>query len=55
MKLDIAVDPLEGTTITARGDPNAMSVMAAAPHGHLLNAPDTYMDKIAVWVQNALV
>ena len=48
MKLDIAVDPLEGTTITARGDPNAMSVFAAAPAGHLLNAPDTYMDKIAV-------
>ncbi len=48
LKLDIAVDPLEGTTITARGDPNAMSVMAAAPHGGLLNAPDTYMDKIAV-------
>ena len=48
MKLDIAVDPLEGTTITARGDSNAMSVMAAAPHGGLLNAPDTYMDKIAV-------
>ena len=48
MKLDIAVDPLEGTTITARGDPNAMSVFAAAPSGHLLNAPDTYMDKIAV-------
>ncbi len=48
MKLDIAVDPLEGTTITARGDPNAMSVMAAAPHGCLLNCPDTYMDKIAV-------
>ena len=48
MKLDIAVDPLEGTTITARGDPNAMSVLAAAPHGGLLNAPDTYMDKIAV-------
>ena len=47
-KLDIAVDPLEGTTITARGDPNAMSVFAAAPHGALLNAPDTYMDKIAV-------
>ena len=41
MKLDIAVDPLEGTTITARGDPNAMSVMAAAPHGCLLNCPDT--------------
>jgi len=48
MKLDIAVDPLEGTTITARGDPNAMAVMAAAPKGCLLNAPDTYMDKIAV-------
>jgi len=48
MKLDIAVDPLEGTTITARGDPNAMSVLAAAPKGCLLNAPDTYMDKIAV-------
>ncbi|MEK6892320.1 MAG: class II fructose-bisphosphatase [Nanoarchaeota archaeon] len=48
MKLDIAIDPLEGTTITARGDPNAMSVFAAAPHGGLLNSPDTYMDKIAV-------
>ena len=48
MKLDIAVDPLEGTTITARGDSNAMSVFAAAPSGCLLNAPDTYMDKIAV-------
>lgn len=48
MKLDIAVDPLEGTSITARGDPNAMSVFAAAPSGCLLNAPDTYMDKIAV-------
>ncbi|MBI3027287.1 class II fructose-bisphosphatase [Candidatus Woesearchaeota archaeon] len=48
LKLDIAVDPLEGTTITARGDPNAMSVFAAAPAQGLLNAPDTYMDKIAV-------
>lgn len=48
MKLDIAIDPLEGTTITARGDPNAMSVFAAAPAGCLLNAPDTYMDKIAI-------
>ena len=48
MKLDIAVDPLEGTTITARGDPNAMSALAAAPAGSLLNAPDTYMDKLAV-------
>lgn len=51
IKLDIAVDPLEGTTITARGDPNAMSVFAAAPSGGLLNAPDTYMDKIAVGPQ----
>ena len=48
MRLDIAIDPAEGTTITARGDPNAMSVFAAAPSGCLLNAPDTYMDKIAV-------
>ena len=47
-QVDIAVDPLEGTTITARGDPNAMAVMAAAPKGCLLNAPDTYMEKIAV-------
>src|SRR3989339_2155186 len=47
-KVDIAVDPLEGTEITARGDNNAMSVLAAAPKGCLLNAPDTYMDKIAV-------
>ncbi len=48
LKLDIAVDPLEGTTITSRGDQNAMSVLAAAPSGCLLNAPDVYMDKIAV-------
>lgn len=47
-KLDIAVDPLEGTTITARGDPNSMAVLAAAPAGTLLHSPDTYMDKIAV-------
>ena len=47
-KVDIAVDPLEGTTITARGDPNAITVLASAPKGHLLHSPDTYMDKIAV-------
>jgi len=47
-KIDIAVDPLEGTEITARGGNNAMSVLAAAPSGTLLHAPDTYMDKIAV-------
>ena len=48
MEVDIAVDPLEGTTITAKGGNNALSVLASAPKGHLLNAPDTYMDKIAV-------
>jgi len=47
-KLDIAIDPLEGTTLTAQGRPNAISVVAAAPHGNFLNAPDTYMKKIAV-------
>lgn len=47
-KVDIAVDPLEGTTITAKGGPNALSVLAAAPDGTMLHAPDTYMDKIAV-------
>ena len=47
-KLDIAVDPLEGTTLTAKAMANALAVMAWAPAGTLLNAPDTYMDKIAV-------
>ena len=46
--IDIAVDPLEGTTLTAKAMPNALAVMAWAPEGTLLNAPDTYMDKIAV-------
>ena len=48
IELDIAVDPLEGTTPTAKGGLNAMSVLAIAPKGCILNAPDTYMDKIAV-------
>lgn len=48
MKVDIALDPLEGTTITARGGPNALAVVAMAESGHFLNAPDVYMDKIAV-------
>jgi fructose-1,6-bisphosphatase II len=48
VKIDIAVDPLEGTTVTAEGSNNALSVLAAAPHGSFLNAPDIYMDKIAV-------
>src|SRR3954453_17298322 len=46
--IDIALDPLEGTTITAKGAPNALAVLAIAEHGCLLNAPDVYMDKLAV-------
>ena len=47
-KIDIALDPLEGTTITAKGAQNALAVIAMAEAGGFLNAPDTYMDKIAV-------
>ncbi len=47
-KIDIALDPLEGTTLTAKGGPNALAVIAMAQSGGFLNAPDTYMDKIAV-------
>jgi fructose-1,6-bisphosphatase II / sedoheptulose-1,7-bisphosphatase len=47
-ELDIAVDPLEGTTITAKGGPNALAVVALAEKGHFLHAPDIYMEKIAV-------
>jgi len=47
-KIDIALDPLEGTTITAKAGPNALAVLAIADEGGLLNAPDVYMDKIAV-------
>jgi fructose-1,6-bisphosphatase II / sedoheptulose-1,7-bisphosphatase len=47
-RVDIALDPLEGTTITARGGPNALAVIAMAEEGGFLNAPDVYMDKIAV-------
>ncbi|NIO07583.1 MAG: class II fructose-bisphosphatase [Deltaproteobacteria bacterium] len=46
--VDIAVDPLEGTTICANGGPNALSVIAIADSGKFLHCPDTYMDKIAV-------
>jgi fructose-1,6-bisphosphatase II / sedoheptulose-1,7-bisphosphatase len=46
--MDIAVDPLEGTSITAKGGPNALAVVALAEHGNFLHAPDSYMDKIAV-------
>jgi fructose-1,6-bisphosphatase II / sedoheptulose-1,7-bisphosphatase len=48
LKVDIAVDPLEGTTICAHGAPNSMSVIAIARDGGLLFAPDTYMEKIAI-------
>ncbi|MCZ8321341.1 MAG: class II fructose-bisphosphatase [Novosphingobium sp.] len=47
-KIDIALDPLEGTTITAKAGPNALAVLAVAEEGNLLNAPDVYMDKLAV-------
>ncbi|MHB8527963.1 MAG: class II fructose-bisphosphatase [Caulobacteraceae bacterium] len=46
-RIDIALDPLEGTTLTAKAMAGALAVMAWAPRGALLNAPDTYMDKIA--------
>ena len=48
VKVDIALDPLEGTTLTAKALPNALTVIAIAEKGSLLNAPDTYMDKIAI-------
>lgn len=47
-KVDIAVDPLEGTNLCAKAMPNAIAVLAMAPAGRLLHAPDMYMDKIAV-------
>jgi fructose-1,6-bisphosphatase II / sedoheptulose-1,7-bisphosphatase len=47
-KIDIALDPLEGTTITAKNGPNALTVLAIAEQGGLLNAPDVYMEKLAV-------
>ena len=47
-KVDIALDPLEGTTLTAKAMANALAVVAVAEGGSLLNSPDTYMDKIAI-------
>ena len=47
-EVDVAVDPLEGTNIVAAGGWNALAVLAIADKGNLLNAPDMYMDKIAV-------
>lgn len=46
--VDIALDPLEGTTLTAKDMPNALAVIAMGPRGSMLHAPDTYMDKLAV-------
>ncbi|MGH6976527.1 MAG: class II fructose-bisphosphatase [Stellaceae bacterium] len=54
-KIDIALDPLEGTTITAKGGQNALAVIAMAEAGGFLNAPDVYMDKIAVGVREGVV
>jgi fructose-1,6-bisphosphatase II / sedoheptulose-1,7-bisphosphatase len=48
LSIDIALDPLEGTTLTAKAMANALAVMAMAEPGTMLNAPDTYMDKIAI-------
>lgn len=48
LKIDIALDPLEGTNLCATGAANAISVIACAEQGNFLHAPDTYMDKIAV-------
>jgi fructose-1,6-bisphosphatase II / sedoheptulose-1,7-bisphosphatase len=48
LKVDIALDPLEGTTLCAKALPNAIAVMAMAESGTLLNSPDVYMDKIAI-------
>ena len=47
-EVDIALDPLEGTTLTAKDMPNALTVIAMAPRGSMLHAPDVYMDKLAV-------
>ncbi|NMB35501.1 MAG: fructose-bisphosphatase class II, partial [Firmicutes bacterium] len=47
-QVDVAVDPLEGTNLVAKGLPNALSVLAVAPSNCLLHSPDIYMDKIAV-------
>lgn len=47
-KIDIALDPLEGTTITAKGLTNSLAVIAMAEHDGFLNSPDVYMDKIAI-------
>jgi fructose-1,6-bisphosphatase II / sedoheptulose-1,7-bisphosphatase len=54
-KIDIALDPLEGTTITAKGGQNALAVIAMAEAGGFLNAPDVYMDKIGIGLGDGIV
>lgn len=54
-ELDIALDPLEGTTITAKGGPNALAVVAMAEKGGFLNAPDVYMNKISISLGEGIV
>ncbi|MCB1313609.1 MAG: fructose-bisphosphatase class II, partial [Sedimentitalea sp.] len=46
--VDIALDPLEGTTLTAKDMPNALTVIAMGPRGSMLHAPDVYMEKVAI-------
>lgn len=48
VEVDIALDPLEGTTLTAKDMPNALTVIAMGPRGTMLHAPDVYMDKLAI-------
>jgi len=52
-EIDIAVDPLEGTNLCATGAPDSIAVIAAAPHGGLLNAPDVYLNKLVVGPRSA--
>ncbi len=47
-EVDIALDPLEGTTLTAKDMPNALTVISMGPRGTMLHAPDVYMDKLAI-------
>ena len=54
LNIDIAVDPIEGTNFVAKNLPGALSVISIAEKGNLFNAPETYMDKIAVSNKNVI-
>ena len=54
LKLDLAVDPLEGTGLCSKGEPHSFSVLAASSQGTLLHAPDVYMNKLACGIKNLL-